>query len=540
MPIYRNKKSLLSKVNPSSKSIEQKIDNSNNRLWNPSKNYQLCSKIISNRNANSGNIFTFHNSIFLMDGNKRFTTTGRHAAVSLIGTMNHTDLISAQPNLIVNNPKLDLDEYFIDAVQGYQNMMAVTSKGRVYSGGLNSAGGLGHGDTTSRYSLRRIETGNLTFGPGGIKAVKCFSTGAPGGTTQTFYLIDSEGKVYGSGANSNGELADGTVTNRNSFQRIGTLEQIVEIFTNGTSAFCLRSDGVLFAFGYNNRGQLGIGNTTSPITTPTQSFTNVKKVVPTSQPALGTTECSYLLRNDGTVWFTGDSGTTGNNGLGDSTDRSSWTRITTNISDKNIVDIIAGGAGGVDASPSRSAWFLADTGEVFATGYNGYGQLGDGTATNRTTPVSMIIPSNFPIINKILTFGGASEYGFMGINMESGRMITVGNYCSGCIGTSTLNPSATWPLEDPIANRAHYPAREVDPPPPVKDNYAKLKDVVQMLSDNTHTARIFALLDDGTVWAKGYGFYGEMGIRHVSVLGTSNQTSWRSSQFNQVWRQVIF
>lgn len=532
MAISRRKPAAKSLVQPSRRESKETLNNLQIPTWNPSKNYQKCSMIVSNRNASSGNVYTYWASYFLMEGNKRFTTTGRHATVGSMYGHADNDSMAAEPVVIQNSPPLERDEYFVDAVQGYIYLTAVTNKGNVYAGGYNDQGRLGHGDTTNRYALTKVTStaGGVTFGPGGAKAVKVFATGASFATNGTTYIIDSEGKVYGCGYNGNNELGDNTTSQRNSFIRIGSLENIVNIFTNGYSAYALRNDGNLYVWGYNNYGQLGLGNTSNAVQ-PTLSTTNVKKLV-----SISDYECTYLLKNDGTVWFTGYAGTAGNNGLGDSSNRTSWTQITTNLSGRNVIDIVGGGTG----INNRSAWALIDDGSIYSWGYNGYGQLGHNTTSNIGTPQLLTQPAGFPKVDKILTFGGASEYGFMAVNMASGRMFSVGNWCNGAIGVSRDVASGTWPIETPTVNRSHYPAREVESPAPVRDGYAKIKDVVQMTSNNSDQARVFVLLDDGTVWAKGSNLRCELGTKQLGIWYTSTYSYWQNSRYNATWRQVNF
>ena len=81
----------------------------------------------------------------------------------------------------------------------------------------------------------------------------------------------------------------------------------------------LRNDGTVWATGSNDRGQLGVGDNTNRYS-PTQviledgtPLTNVAQVKMTSVNTL-------FLRNDGTVWATGDNDR-GQLGVGDNTDR---------------------------------------------------------------------------------------------------------------------------------------------------------------------------------------------------------------------------
>ncbi len=86
---------------------------------------------------------------------------------------------------------------------------------------------------------------------------------------------------------------------------------------------------------------------------------------------------SLALKNDGTVWAWGSNFY---GGLGDGT---SGTHRNTPVQIKNLSEVTA-----IDAGSYHSL-ALKTEGTVMAWGYNHFGQLGDGTTTNRLTPVQV-------------------------------------------------------------------------------------------------------------------------------------------------------
>lgn len=491
--------------------------------------------IVLARTANCGQPWMGPMQHFLMEGRKRFTVAGRSAIHGISGSANQQNMC-VEPHLVAINPPLAKDEIFIDAVPTHYGLVAVTSAGNVYSGGWNTSHGqLGHNDLIDRYSLMKITTsaGGVTFGPTGVKAVKAFVTGMSSSSAVTTYVIDSTGKVYAAGHNGNFECGDNTTTQRRAFVRCGTIDNIVNMFTGAQHAFALRKDGTLFAWGFNITGNLGLGDTTVR-PGPTITNTDVVKVVCAD---LAASSRSYLLKNNGSVWFSGN-GITGSTGLGDATQRNSWTQITTNLSGKNVVDIVCNGT-----NNQGSAWALIDDGSIYSWGYNGYGQLGNGSnTTNQSTPTLVIQPANFPKVDKIFSFGQANEYGFSAVNMASGRIFSCGNFCEGSLGVALDPATATWPIETEIANRAHNGPREVESPPPVRDGYAKLVDIQQRISENNHLASVLALLSDGSVWGRGDNVQGQLGfftsINYSGGLGAT--TVQYNSRGTSSWKRVDF
>ena len=536
MAISRRKSAEKYITNPSAKLIGESLDNATIPTWNPSKNYQKCAMIVHNRTAGGGSgIYTYWSSYFLMEGQKRFTVAGYQTVYNLAGYGNQ-EAVAIEPVLVQNSPPLALDEYFVDACMGYVGLRAVTNKGNLYTGGYNNQGQLGHNDVVARYALTKVTStaGGVQFGPGGVQAVKVFHSGWPGSTNSTSYVLDSEGKIYGCGLNTSNQLGDGTTTQRNAFQRIGSLENITTLFTGALYAFALRNDGNLYAWGANANGQLGVGDT-SARTTPVLSTTGVKKVLAMDNT---TYQNAVILKSDGTVWFTGYSGTNQVSGLGNTTQQTTWQQVTTNLSTRNVVDIVSNGTG----AENRSTWALIDDGSIYSWGYNGYGQLGHNAATLMGTPGLLTQPAGFPKVDKILSFGSSSQYGLKAVNMASGRMFTVGNWCNGAIGISRDDPSGTWPIETPATNRAHYPAREVESPQPVSQGYATIKDIVAMSSAQSDETRVFCLLSDGTVWAKGSNLKGEMGTKQVMIYNATAPITinFGNTRWNPTWQQVQF
>ena len=86
--------------------------------------------------------------------------------------------------------------------------------------------------------------------------------------------INSRGELYAWGHNGNGQVGIGTVTPRGEYeltpQRVGSDSDWKVISGGDDYSLALKSDGTLYAWGKNDRGQLGIGTTTDNELTPRQ------------------------------------------------------------------------------------------------------------------------------------------------------------------------------------------------------------------------------------------------------------------------------
>ncbi|MBM4066180.1 MAG: hypothetical protein FJ266_11165 [Planctomycetes bacterium] len=148
----------------------------------------------------------------------------------------------------------------------------------------------------------------------------------------------------------------------------GTASAAPGIATGGYHCLALMSNGTVWAWGDNERGQLGIGTTTTYIITPTQ-ISNLSGVTAIAGGHLH----SLFLDAEETVWACGRN-VEGQVGDGTTTDR------TTPVHLSSLSNIIAVAGGG------HHSLALDTLGKVWVWGANDSYQLGDGTVTNSSTP----------------------------------------------------------------------------------------------------------------------------------------------------------
>jgi alpha-tubulin suppressor-like RCC1 family protein len=130
----------------------------------------------------------------------------------------------------------------------------------LYSWGNNNYGQLGVGTTTNSNIPVAV---NVT-----VLSGKTVTKIASGGTTS--FAITSDGLLYSWGYNGNGQLGDGTKTNRVypvAVNMSGVLsgKTISKVFCSAANTFVLTSDGMAFSWGSNTYGQLGDGTITTQV-----------------------------------------------------------------------------------------------------------------------------------------------------------------------------------------------------------------------------------------------------------------------------------
>lgn len=171
--------------------------------------------------------------------------------------------------------------------------------------------------------------------------------------------------LFAWGFNNYGQFGLGDVIDRSSPVQVGSETNWVKIST-GLASYLIRSDGTLWACGYNTEGNLGIG--TSGYGAKISSFvqvgsdTNWLDVNISYQ--VGGRGSVVAVKTNGTLWTCG-SNEFGQLGLGDTTDRSFFTQVG---SDNDWIK----------ASLAYNLYALKSNGTLWGCGQNYYGELGLG------------------------------------------------------------------------------------------------------------------------------------------------------------------
>ena len=141
-------------------------------------------------------------------------------------------------------------------------------------------------------------------------------------------ILKNDGTLWGCGRNDYGQLGLGDTNSRTTFTQITTnTDNIKQVYCGENYTFILKNDGTLWGCGLNSHSQLGLGDTTNR-TTFTQITTNTDNIKSVYCGSLHT----FILKNDGTLWGCGQNNF-GQLGLGDTTNRNVFTQITTNTND---------------------------------------------------------------------------------------------------------------------------------------------------------------------------------------------------------------
>jgi alpha-tubulin suppressor-like RCC1 family protein len=246
---------------------------------------------------------------------------------------------------------------------GFRHTCAVAASGAAYCWGLNGAGQLGDGTTTDQSSPVPV-AGGLTFAA--VSAGAFHTCG-----------VTAAGATYCWGANGDGQLGDGTTTSRSSPARVAGDVSLAAVSAGGFHTCGITATGAAYCWGANAEFMLGDGTKTGRLR-PVPVAGDVK-FASVSAGFLHT--CGVTAAGAAYCWGDNSQGQLGD---GTTTSRKRPVRVAGDVS---FAAVHAGGSG--QALGYHTCGVTA-AGVAYCWGQNARGQLGDGTTTDRTTPVHVV------------------------------------------------------------------------------------------------------------------------------------------------------
>ena len=354
-----------------------------------SSNEPICISDLSGNVLNGKNIIEIqyiNYTMIALDSEGKVYTWGRNWNGELgNGT---EDEYSSEPICISDIEGNALNGKNIVEIQGDNTKIALDSEGKVYTWGKNEDGELGNGKD-DEYSNEPICISDLSESElKGKNIVKVQSEG------YTMIALDSDGKVYTWGDNSDGQLGDGTGGEYGDYSNepicISDLSEselkgknIVKVQSDGYTMTALDSEGKVYTWGENYEGQLGNGtdgnNSNKPICISdiegnTLNGKNIVEIQIDDYTIIA-------LDNEGKVymWGRNNYGQLGNGTNGNSNEPICISDISGNaLNGKNIVEV---------KNSYNTVIALDSEGKVYTWGKNEQGQLLDGTTENSNKPI---------------------------------------------------------------------------------------------------------------------------------------------------------
>ena len=271
-------------------------------------------------------------------------------------------------------PPAPVATHWTAIASGSQHSVGLNSDGELYAWGGNTYGQLGDGTTTTRLTPTRVgSASDWTYVAAG---------------DEYSLAINSRGELYTWGHNLFNQLGDGTTTDRSTPTRIGlpgsqtgTASDWTRVVAGNHHSLATTSDDTLYGWGYNVIGELGAD--TGPMATPTAGIWD-----PAVWTRLAVGNSHNLGIDPQGALYTWGYNLYGRLGDGTTTTRLTPVRISlpgSQTGSDNWTEVAAG-----------DSYSLAITtaGELYAWGRNDFGQVGDGTNTDRLAPVRIGLPGS--------------------------------------------------------------------------------------------------------------------------------------------------
>jgi len=157
---------------------------------------------------------------------------------------------------------------------------ALLANGAYYDWGYNAAGQLGNSSTADSDMPVRVSL------PGGVRQVFQGGSGPTNGQT---IVILADGSVWAWGDNDRGQLGDGRRVSTDAPVRVDVPRGVsfVKVSSGGYASFAIDRSGRLWAWGGNQSGQLGTGGTPLVATRPVMVGIRLIQISSTAQNVAG-------------------------------------------------------------------------------------------------------------------------------------------------------------------------------------------------------------------------------------------------------------
>jgi len=381
-----------------------------------------------------------------VDVNGKIWSWGNNASYGMLGLNNTTSYSSPKQVGALTNWSTQI------VVGNQYSAGAIKTDGTLWMWGYNGYGELGTNNTTSYSSPKQI---------GALTTWRQLAHGQYSSLQHTLGLT-SDGKLYAWGNNQYGQLGVGNTTNYSSPKQVGTTSAWHSIGVTGGSSYAVQTTNVFGPPPPTNLTVTGINANTLKITVTSPSYTGTPQqwsftstpgnfstssqstttyLYNVSQAAIGAAPTYYSFTATTTNQVGTSVASTASNSATGTTYLSLWGyggsgslgyNNTTNYSSPKNLGTYAGwgwqyqttAASGFNTINTAA---ITNDGKLFMWGNNTYGQLGNNTTNNYSSPVQVGVNSNWAAVSTdshtlaVDTSGrlwawGSNQYGQLGLN----------------------------------------------------------------------------------------------------------------------------
>jgi alpha-tubulin suppressor-like RCC1 family protein len=232
----------------------------------------------------------------------------------------------------------------------------------VYACGYNSSGQLGLGDIIHINKFEKVSIDDIE---GNIKQICC-------GGRHTFILMENN-DIYACGYNEYGQLGLGDITHINIFEKVnidGIEGNVKQIECGFLCTFVLMENNDIYASGSNSSGQLGLSDIVDRFKFEKVNIDDVEDNIKEISCGL---QHTFILMENNDIYACGNNNS-GHLGIGDMINKSKFEKVNIEGLEDNIKQICCG---------YNTTFILAENNSIYACGYNEFGQLGTGDRIDR-------------------------------------------------------------------------------------------------------------------------------------------------------------
>ncbi|XP_063282088.1 RCC1 and BTB domain-containing protein 2 isoform X2 [Pelobates fuscus] len=364
-------------------------------------------------------------------------------------------------------PQEDLKFIHQACVFGAGNeVLYVTKNDEVFVIGTNSSGCLGIGDAQSTIEPRRLDA---------LCGKKIVSLNC--GSGPHVVAVTSEGDIFSWGHNAYSQLGNGSTNQALTPSQVSTnliSKKVVSVACGSHHSMVATSDGEVYAWGYNNSGQVGSGSTANqPIPRKVTSCLQNKIVTGIACGQMS----SMAVVDNGEVYAWGYNGN-GQLGLGSSGNQPTPCRIAA-LQGIRVEQVVCGYA---------HTLALTDEGGIYGWGANSYGQLGTGNKSNQSYPVQVSVDKE-----RIVEIAACHSSHTSACKTQSGQVYMWGQ----CRGQSVILPYLThFVCTDDVFACFSTPAVMWRPLSVEADEHLTVAESLRKEFDNPETADLKFLVDE--------------------------------------------
>lgn len=328
--------------------------------------------------------------------------------------------------------------------------------------------------------LVKLERMNIY--PHKVKSVACCMFGT--------LIVKDDGSLWVTGSYTRCfGLNDNSIDTTKGFVQVTTNinYDVEKVFSADSFSFILKKDGTLWGCGVNSSGQLGVGHFNN-----VDTWTKVTGLdgVRIKDVSLGGSHTA-VLSEDRKVYLTG-SNDKGQLGLRHFDNVSTFTNV--KIGNQMIFQVACGNAHTLLATDSSNSGYYY----VYGCGWNYYGQLGIANPTSTTSGEFDLAKKGFCKFKNLQSNANliAAEGNSSWIKKTGNSGVASGSNGDGILCTSTTGNKSTWTTM----------------------SFSEVDSAVRRIIPKG--SKLYLLCEDGSLWVKGYNYYGNLGLGHNTTVTT--------------------